>query len=400
MCFIVDCGAIRYEIYGGLAILFWLPCGRTHRVYCTLAEKALPGGSRERGIEFAKLNTMCGFDVNFLNPGDSIMLQYMAQLDYLRDVQRNFASGPAGLDLLGVFSKILSVALPVVLCMALWHYRHVIGFTFIRAFARLLSPRSRRIVENYLVSKGILLEIYTYTSSGVGRKLADARVSSVVGGKMKLDLINTSPTALRLKNKRVICFTKPFAYSRRKINAFVTFVGHLQKRGSVIKEMSLLTPIRYKFVIRRRHTRKAVSREGAVRVKAWDGKKRKTFFMSRPDLQTVNNPAKYGKKTRLAVENISAGGMRLFVLHPQGKLPWLAQGSQLILRVSVWNPKTKKYSYFNVIGTVRSRFKGKSGSIGLGLQFTAQGDKVGSRYIWKALHGEMKSLAQFLEKSE
>ncbi len=327
------------------------------------------------------------------------MIQYMAQLDYLRDVQRNFASGPAGLDLLGVFSKILSVALPVVACMALWHYRHVIWFSFMRFFARLLSPRSRRIVENYLVSKGILLDIYTYTSSGVGRKLADARVSAVAGGKMKLQLINTSPTALRLKNKRVICFTKPFTYSNRKINSFITFVGHMHKRGSVIKEMSLLTPIRYRFVIRRKHARRAISREGAVRVKAWDGKKRKSFFMSRPDIQTVNNPAKFGKKTRLQVENISAGGMRMFVLHPQGRLPWLAAGSQLILRVSVWNAKTKKYSYFNVIGTIRSKFKGKGGAIGLGIQFTAQGDKVGSRYIWKALHGEMKSLAQFLETS-
>ncbi len=327
------------------------------------------------------------------------MIRFMAQLDYLRDVQRNFASGPAGLDMLGVFSKILSVALPIVVCMALWHYRHVIGFSIVRFFSRLLSPRSQKIVENYLVSKGILLEVYAYTSNGVGRKLADARVSTVAGGKMKLNLINTTPTALRLKNKRVICFTKPFSYSNRKINAFVTFVGHMVKRGSVIKEMSLLTPIRYKFVIRRKHNRKRISMEGAVRVKAWDGKKRKSFHVSRPDLQTVNNPAKYGKKTRLSVDNISAGGMRMFVLFPQGRLPWLAEGSQLILRVSVWNPKTKKYSYFTVIGTIRSKFKGKGKSIGLGIQFTAQGEKLGSSYVWKSIQGEMKSLAQFLEKT-
>lgn len=327
------------------------------------------------------------------------MLQFMAQLDYLRDVQRTFGTGADRVDMLGVFSKILAVAIPLVVVMALWHYRHFIGFILLRFFARLLSPRSRRIVENYLVTKGIMLDIYLYTSKGVGRKVANARVTEVVGGKMTLKLVKVEPTALNLKNQRVICYTKPFTYSGQKINAFVTFISHMHKRGSVIKEMSLSTPIRYRFVIRRKHSRQRVAREGAVRVKAWDGRKRKTFWMSRPDLQTINNPARYGKTMRLSVENISAGGMRMLVINPKGSLPVLKQGGQLVLRVSVWNPKTKKFSYFNVVGTIRSRFKGKGGSIGLGIQFTAEGEKVGGNYLWKTLHGEMKALAQFLEKT-
>lgn len=323
----------------------------------------------------------------------------MAQLDYLRDVQRTFGSGPDRIDMLGVFAKILSVAVPVVVLMALWYYRHIVWFTILRFFSRILSPGSRKIVENYLVTKGIMLDIYIYTSNGTGRKIANARVAEVAGGKMTLQLVKVEPTALKLKNERVICYTKPFTYSGRKINAFVTFVSHMLKRGSVIKEMSLMTPIHYRFVIRRKHSRQRVAREGAIRVKAWDGRKRKTFWMAKPDIQTINNPARYGKKMRLAVENISAGGMRLFVLHPHGDLPPLSKGSQLVLRVSVWNPKNKKFSYFNVIGTVRSRFKGKGGSIGLGIQFTAEGDKVGGNYLWKSLHGEMKALSQFLEET-
>lgn len=326
------------------------------------------------------------------------MLKYMAQLDYLRDVQRTFGSGSDRVDMIGVFSKILSVAIPLVVAMALWHYRHIIGFTLLRFFARLLSPRNRRIVENYLVTKGIMLDVYIYSSDGVGRKLANARVTGVVGGRMTLQLVNVQPTALKLKNKRVICFTKPFSYSGRKINAFITFISHMKKRGSVIKEMSLSTPIRYRFVIRRKHDRQRVAREGAVRVKAWDGRKRKKFWMVKPDFQTVNNPARYGKKMRLSVENISPGGMRMLVVNPAGSLPNMKSGSQLVLRVSVWNPNTRKFSYFNVIGTIRSRFKGKGGAIGFGIQFTAEGEKMGSNYVWKTLHGEMKALAQFLEK--
>jgi len=328
------------------------------------------------------------------------MLDFMAQLDYLRDVQRTFGSGSERLDLLGVFTQILSVVVPIFSFMAAWYYRHAFAFGFLRFFARLLSPSSRRVVENYLVSKGILLDIYMYSSDGVGRKLCDARVESVAGGKMKMQLVNVSPTGLKLKNKRVICFTKPFAYSGRKINAFVTFISHMEKRGTVVKGLSLMTPIRYRFVIRRKSARQRVAREGAVRVKAWDGRKRKTFWMSRPDLQTVNNPARYGNKIRLTVENISAGGMRMLVLHPKGNLPPLKVKNQLILRVSVWNPKTKKFTYFNVIGVIRSRFKGKGGAIGLGIQFTAEGEKVGSQYSWKSLTGEMKALSQFLEKTQ
>ena len=109
---------------------------------------------------------------------------------------------------------------------------------------------------------------------------------------MRLQLLNPSPTGLKLKNQRVVCYTKPFTYSGRKVNAFFTLIGTAVKRGAAIKEMSLLTPIRYRFVIRRKHSRKR-AREGAIRVKAWDGRKRKNFWISRPDLQTVNDPSRY-----------------------------------------------------------------------------------------------------------
>jgi len=358
-----------------------------------------------KGYHLCKSFSAGVFGVNLLNLNGGNMLDFLAphdflaQLDYLRDVQRNFGGMSGRLDMFTVFTKILTVVVPLVAVVAAWYYRHIFLFGALRFVARLFSRRSRRIVENYLVSKGVMLDIYLY-NGGVGRKLCNARISSVVGGRMKLSLANVSPTGLKLKNQRVICFCKPFAYSGRKINAFVSLVGQVTKRGSVIKEMALLTPVRYRFVIRRKHVRRAVSREGAVRVKAWDGRRRKTFWMGKPDLQTVNNPARYGNKTRLSVENISAGGMRMFILHPKGQMPPLSAGNQLVLRVSLWNPKTKKYTYFNVIGTIRSRFKGKGGAIGLGIQFTAQGDKVGSGYAWKTLHGEMKALAQFLENNE
>ncbi len=113
------------------------------------------------------------------------MIDFWAQLDYLRDVQRNFG-GVARLDLVSVFTKILSVVVPVVTVIALWVYRHVFVFAFLRFFSHLISPHSGRIVKNYLVTKGVVVEIYLYTDGNVGRKLADVRVKEVVGGKMRL----------------------------------------------------------------------------------------------------------------------------------------------------------------------------------------------------------------------
>jgi len=327
------------------------------------------------------------------------MIDLWAQLDYLRDVQRNFGGVGGRLDMLSVFTKILSFVVPVVAVVAAWVYRHIFTFAFLRFFARIFAPHSGRIVENYLVTKGVMLDIYIYTGSGEGRKLANARVTEVLNGKMKLQLVAVSPTGLKLKNQRVICYCKPFTYNGKRINAFFTLIGSAVKRGSTIKSITLLTPISYKFVIRRKHARQR-AREGAVRVKAWDGRKRKTFWMSRPDLQTINDPARYGDKMRLAVENISAGGMRLFILQPKGQLPPLSQGNHLVLRVSVWNPKTKKFTYFNVMGAIRSRFKGKGGAIGLGIQFIAHGEKSGNQYIWENLQGELKPLSEFLSSIE
>lgn len=327
------------------------------------------------------------------------MLRFMGQLDYLRDVQRTFGSGSDRIDLVGVFTKILIVAVPVAVVMALWFYRHYIGFALLRFFTRIIPIRHHRIVQNYLVGKGIMLEVHVYTSKGVGRKLGLVRVKDVVGGKMRLDLLEVGPTALKLRNTRVICFCKPFTYSGRRYNAFITFVGSAVKRGATIRELTLLTPVRYRFVIRRKHARSRIAREGSVRVKAWDISKRKTFWLNRPDLQTVDNPTRYGNKMRLAVENISAGGMRILILNPQGRLPSLTAGHQMVLRVSVWDPTTKKYSFFTVVGAIRSRFKGKGGSVGLGVQFIAEGIQEGGDYNWKKLDGELKPLAQFLERT-
>ncbi|RWU07190.1 hypothetical protein DWB63_01435 [Pseudodesulfovibrio sp. S3] len=327
------------------------------------------------------------------------MFDYLVRSNYLREVQRTFG-GTGHLDVMGLITQALSVAIPVLVVGVLWHYRTLIWFNAARMIARFLTSRSQKIVENYLVSRGVVLEVCHYANGRVGRKICDARVTSVTGGRMKMQLLNACPTILKLKNAQVICFTKPFAYAGKRMNAFVTMVSHVRKKGIVLKELSMMTPIRYKFIIRRRHSRQRVAREGAVRVKAWSGRKANTFWMIRPDLQTVNNPARYGDKTRLEVENISAGGMRMFVINPKGTLPPLQQGNQLVLRVSIWNPKTRKYNFFTALGTIRSRFSGKGGSVGLGIQFNSEGEKIGSRYAWNTVHGEIKPLAEFLSQIE
>nr|WP_321256609.1 hypothetical protein [uncultured Pseudodesulfovibrio sp.] len=325
------------------------------------------------------------------------MINYMVRSNYLHEVQRTFG-GTGNLDVMGFFTQALSVLVPMVLVIVLWRYRRRIIFSAARFVTRVLFSRHRKIIENYFVSRGVVLEVCLYSDEGVGRRLCSARVIDVTGGKIGLQLLDTSPVVAKLKSARVICLMKPFAYSGKRINAFVTFISHMERRGIVIKELSLMTPIRYKYIIRRQHARQRVAREGTVRVKMWSGRKANTFWMMRPELQTVNNPARYGEYTRLAVENISAGGMRMYVVNPKNPLPPLQKGSQLVLRVSIWNPKTKKYTYFTALGTIRSRFSGRGGAIGLGVQFTSEGEPVGSRYTWHPVDGGIQSLGKFLSQ--
>ncbi|OIQ51391.1 hypothetical protein BerOc1_03343 [Pseudodesulfovibrio hydrargyri] len=327
------------------------------------------------------------------------MVRFLAQSNYLREVQRTFG-GSGHLDVQELLFRTLSVAVPMAVVYVLWRYRLLILHVAGRWAARLLRGRKRRAVENYLVSRGVVIEVCLYSGGVVGRKLCDARVASVAGGKMELQLIGANPTFTALRHLPVICFTRPFAYSGKRVNAFTTLVAHADKRGVVLKELSLLTPVRYRFILRRRHARQRVAREGAVRVKAWSGRKARTFWMFRPELQTVNNPARYDARTRLAVENISAGGMRMFIVNPGGDMPPLEQGAQLILRVSIWNPKTRKYSFFTALGVIRSRFSGRGGAIGLGIQFMAEGEQVKGRYTWHSVHGEIPALARFLADIE
>lgn len=323
------------------------------------------------------------------------MVEFLAQSDYLREVQRTFG-GSGHFNVMELLTQALSVGIPLVAVYVLWRYRLLLLYGVGRTLSRMLSSARHQAVENHLVSRGGLVEVWLLEDGEARRKICDARVSAVVGGRMVLRLINAQPTIARLRHARVVCYTKPFAYSGKRINAFVTLVAHAVKKGIVLKELSLLTPIRYRFVIRRRHTRQRVAHEGAVRVKAWSGRKANTFWMFRPDLQTVNNPARYDDRPRLSVENISAGGMRMHVINPKGDMIPLGKGDQLVLRVSIWNPKTRKYSFFTTLGTVRSRFSVRGGAIGLGIQFTLEGEKAGMRYAWRTVRGEIKSLAEFL----
>lgn len=326
------------------------------------------------------------------------MVEFLVQSNYLRQVQRTFG-GSADIDFLGMLVQVFLVAAPVAAVVLLWKYRHVILFTAGRLLGLVLWGKRNRTIENYLVSKGVLIDICLYTSEGVGRKLCSARIRSVARGKMNLELVDVSPVALKLKNARVICFVKPFSFSGKRVNSFVTIISHMKRRGVVIKSMTLYAPARYRFTIRRRHARQR-TREGSVRVKAWSGRKVGTFWMTRPDVQTVNNPTRMDGAMRLQVENISAGGMRMFVVNPGKGLPALQPGNQLILRVSIWNPKVKKYMYFTALGTIRSRFAGRKGAVGLGIQFTSEGEKIGSRYTWHTVKDEIQTLAKFLAQLE
>lgn len=330
------------------------------------------------------------------------MFDPVMQLDYLRDVQQTFAHGSGRYDLFEVFFTILKYVVPVVLVAAAWRYRNYLHYLLMAFVSRLAHGPRHNEIEKYLTGKGVMLEVHFLDSNGVGGLLCHARIATVFSGRMKMDLVQVRPSARNLKGHQVICFCKPFSYKGEKYNSFVSHIAYAGRKAGTLRKLVLLSPVRYRFTIRRRHTRQRVTRQEMFRIKAWDGRKRSNFWQHRPDIQTLTQSARNPHKMQLRVGNISPGGIRLFVENPkQGELPPLKEGYTLVLRISIRQPKTKKFVYFTVLGTIRSRFRGKGGSVGLGVQFTAMAEKnpgEGSGYSWRTIKEEVAPLSRLLSE--
>ncbi len=329
------------------------------------------------------------------------MIGFQGQMDYLYKVQNTFAHGSGRLDFLQVFGLILLVVVPVVLLTALWHYRHFLWFLLVRFFTRIFLFRRQGVIENYLVSRGVVIEVILLEGGRLGRQLCYSRIESVYGGRMQLEIVKADPTRLDLKGKRVICFVKQFSLSGNKYNSFVTYVRDFERKGTVLKGLYLLTPMRYRFTIRRKYVRKKINRPDVIRVKIWDIAKRQDFKNRRPDISTVRQPSRYEGRPFLTVGNISPGGIRVFVHNPTKTLPAMDINEPLVMRVSIKDPATRQFFFVTLIGTIRSRFKTEKGGIGLGIQFTSQGESLGDgsgRVQWKRAADGVPALEKFLEK--
>lgn len=328
------------------------------------------------------------------------MFDPVMQLDYLRDVQQTFAHGSGRYDLFEVFFTILKYVVPAVTIVAAWRYRSYLQYLFMAFVSRVVHGPRHTDIEKYLTVKGVMLEVHFLDPSGIGPMLCHARISSVLSGRLDMDLIQVRPTARNLKGQQVICLCKPFSYKGEKYNSFVSHIAYAGRKGGALRKLVLLAPVRYRFTIRRKHTRQRVTRQDMFRIKAWDGRKRSNFWQQRPDIQTLTQSTRNPHKMQLRVGNISPGGIRLFVDNPkQSELPPLKEGYTLVLRISIRQPKTKKFVYFTVLGTIRSRFRGKGGSVGLGIQFTAMAEKnagEGSGYSWRTIKEEVGPLARLL----
>lgn len=329
------------------------------------------------------------------------MTGFYTQMDYLHNVQNTFAHGSGRLDIVQVFGLILLVVAPVVMFSALWYYRRFLWFLLVRFFTRILFFRRQGVIENYLVSRGVVIEVILLEGGRLGRQVCYARMESVYGGRMQLQIVKADPTRLDLKGRRVICFVKQFSLSGRKYNSFVTYVRDFERKGTVLKGLHLLTPMRYRFTIRRKHVRKKINRPDVVRVKVWDIAKRRDFTSRRPDISTVSDPSRYQGRTFLTVGNISPGGIRIFVHNPTKKLPVLDVNEPLVMRVSIKDPATRQFFFVTVIGTIRSRSSKEKGMLGLGIQFTSQGESMGDgsgRMQWKRVVDGVPALERFLAK--
>lgn len=331
------------------------------------------------------------------------MFEFLAQTDYLRTLQYNFARSSSSGNMFEVFTVILAVVLPLVAAAFLWRYRRLVMFHCARQVALRLHKAWQQAVEEFLVDNAVLFEVYHLSSNEEEYLICHARVTSTADGVMVLLAAQGRPTTVDLKGKRVRCVAKPFELEGKTVNAFETYVHQVRKIGSTLKGLRLLTPAKYEFIIRRKHSREHLRGQDVIRVKAWDGRLRRNFWQQRPDFQTLAHTRNPEGKMQLMVEDISPGGLRLLIHNPRGSLPPLQPDDTLILRVSVRDPKSRKkaFLFFTVLGSIRGRFKGEKGAIGLGIQFIAVAEKrpgEGAGYSWKSLKGEVDALGELLEQ--
>lgn len=325
------------------------------------------------------------------------MNHVIAQVGFFRDIQRAFGRGVDADVLVAVLVKFVLIAGPLVAVFVVWRNWDRVHFFLLRARnMRKYGPVRARIAK-HLKSGNVPLEVFLMKNK-VQQFLGRAMVGKAGLKRMQLAFTSDVPNALArvIAGKHIICYCRPFKVGGQRVNSFHSFVIETTPGVSGIKSALIYTPADYVHTIRRSSPRKRLAKPGAVRVRLWGAAKKDKFMVLAPDFETDQKTGNASWKAANRVVNISAGGLKL-ELHPTGRQQLPRINEQVVLELMVLNPAKKSFSQFFMTGAVRNIARPPSGAVYLGIQFTAQGERTGSRSVkWNSVRGDVPELEKLL----
>ncbi|MGE4553046.1 MAG: hypothetical protein AB7D57_08035 [Desulfovibrionaceae bacterium] len=327
------------------------------------------------------------------------MLYFTAQADFLKAIQSSFERGYSSNLMLTMLLWLALAMIPLLVGVVVWQLRHLLIFFARRQWNQIFQHDARVRVAAHLRDRRLPLDVFL-PGQRSNRLLFRVNLVEHGLGRFKLAVLDDVPASWRrnLMNKRVLLRTRPFRFGGQKLNSFYTFVRRTSTREGRLGELVVLTPDHYIYSARRRHKRMRLARPEAVRFRIWDGAKKATFLMAKPDFESEEPRPDVTWKPVSRVVNISEGGLRLnlAVKHPE-QTPKL--NTDLVVELTVMDPANKRFHKFLVLAAVRSVFRLDDRSVGLGLEFIAEAARTASRQVeWTPVYDSVKPVADLLHR--
>ncbi|MDK2954915.1 MAG: hypothetical protein PWQ57_411 [Desulfovibrionales bacterium] len=279
-------------------------------------------------------------------------------------------------------------------------YRRRLSFFLTRAMDRMRNKRLRRAVINRLCEGRFVLSVYLCTSTS-DKHLAEAQLIDFAGGELVLGVFSSNKrmSMVNPKGRRVRVYFRPFGVAGRKINVFETYVADVFWPEPSRKAMTLLAPMNFGYLPRRRFDRRKLKSTRAFQCKVWLDPEKYNFWTSPADIGAgshVGNGAGAAK-----IVNISQGGLSVAVHPVQLRRP-VRRGTSLGLALKAYDTQRGEYNTFLLKGRAVSIRRDPSGMLLVGVEFRSQARRPskGGLLSWTRTLDGLPELGRMIQAME
>lgn len=249
-------------------------------------------------------------------------------------------------------------------------YRRRLSFFLVRAMDRMRNRRLRQTVIKRLCEGRFVLSVYLCSSTS-DKHLAEAQLIDFTGDELVLGVFSSNKrmSMVNPKGRRVRVYFRPFGVAGQKVNVFETYVADVFWPDPSRKAMTLLSPMNFGYLPRRRFDRRKLKSPRAFQCKMWLDPERNNFWASAADVGVGLNGGLEAGGAKIV--NISQGGLSLAV-HPAQLRRVVRRGISLGLALKAYDMEHGDYRTFLLKGRVVSVRRDSSGMLLVGVEFRSQ----------------------------